>query len=153
MRIKKTNQYIEGGAILRNEYGTSQIDGYSQEFLNGYVLYEDTTEEGTISDITLTDNLSNYKYIEIICKRSSAVGGTSNGFSIHKFPADAPSITLDFSYLGANNLVEYTTVYSLSGTSISILYNVIKTIVLSNNTSSLSLTNGVRITKVIGYKN
>ena len=34
MRIRKTSQYIEGGATLSNEYGTSQEDGYSQEYIN-----------------------------------------------------------------------------------------------------------------------
>lgn len=34
MRIRKTSQYIEGGAGISNEYGTSQTDGYSQSYIN-----------------------------------------------------------------------------------------------------------------------
>ena len=34
MRIKKTSQYIEGGASISNVYGTSQSNGYSQEYMN-----------------------------------------------------------------------------------------------------------------------
>ena len=35
MRIKKTSQYIEGGASLSNVYGTSDENGYTQEYING----------------------------------------------------------------------------------------------------------------------
>lgn len=38
MRIRKTSQYIEGGATLSNTYGTSQKDGYTQEYTNN--LYD-----------------------------------------------------------------------------------------------------------------
>lgn len=34
MRIKKTSQYIEGGASLSNEYGTSNENGYTQNYSN-----------------------------------------------------------------------------------------------------------------------
>ena len=34
MRIKKTSQYIEGGASLSNVYGTSNENGYTQEYIN-----------------------------------------------------------------------------------------------------------------------
>ena len=34
MRIRKTSQYIEGGASISNVYGTSQENGYSQEYCN-----------------------------------------------------------------------------------------------------------------------
>ena len=37
MRIKKTSQYMEGGASISNVYGTSQSDGYSQEYINGII--------------------------------------------------------------------------------------------------------------------
>ena len=39
MRIKKTSQYIEGGASISNVYGTSQENGYSQEYINGLNTY------------------------------------------------------------------------------------------------------------------
>lgn len=34
MRIKKTSQYMQGGASLSNEYGTSDSNGYTQEYIN-----------------------------------------------------------------------------------------------------------------------
>lgn len=43
-RIKKTSQYIEGGASLSNVYGTSNKNGYTQEYINGLETYS-TTEK------------------------------------------------------------------------------------------------------------
>ena len=39
MRIKKTSQYIEGGANLSNEYGTSNENGYTQQYINNLETY------------------------------------------------------------------------------------------------------------------
>lgn len=44
MRIKKTSQYMEGGASLSNVYGTSDENGYTQEYINGLETYS-TTEQ------------------------------------------------------------------------------------------------------------
>lgn len=67
MRIKKTSQYIEGGASLSNVYGTSQSNGYTQEYINGLGTYSTTEQRiGTWIDgkplyrktFYLTSNLS-----------------------------------------------------------------------------------------------
>ncbi len=34
MRIKKTSQYLEDGASISNVYGTSQENGYTQDYIN-----------------------------------------------------------------------------------------------------------------------
>ena len=39
MRIKKTSQYIENGASISNVYGTSQSNGYSQDYINKINTY------------------------------------------------------------------------------------------------------------------
>jgi hypothetical protein len=44
MRIRKTSQYIEGGASLSNVYGTSDSNGYTQEYINNLETYS-TTEQ------------------------------------------------------------------------------------------------------------
>jgi hypothetical protein len=36
-QIQKTSQYIEGGASLSNTYGTSNENGYTQEYINGII--------------------------------------------------------------------------------------------------------------------
>ena len=62
MRIKKTSQYINGGASLSNVYGTSNENGYTQSYINGiiesggtadnyYVKYADGTLICAIKDI------------------------------------------------------------------------------------------------------
>lgn len=45
MRIKKTSQYIEGGASISNVYGTSQENGYTQDYINEKVTPEDWSSE------------------------------------------------------------------------------------------------------------
>lgn len=51
MRIKKTSQYIEGGASLSNEYGTSNSDGYTQSYINELQTYStDEVRVGTWVD-------------------------------------------------------------------------------------------------------
>lgn len=42
MRIKKTSQYMQGGASLSNVYGTSDSNGYTQEYINGLETYSTT---------------------------------------------------------------------------------------------------------------
>lgn len=75
MRIKKVSQYIEGGANLSNVYGTSDENGYTQEYINetlsGEVIWEneDTSQSFARQTITLPDT---YKKVEIIWKRSTS---------------------------------------------------------------------------------
>ena len=42
MRIKKTSQYMQGGASLSNVYGTSDENGYTQEYINELETYSTT---------------------------------------------------------------------------------------------------------------
>lgn len=44
--IQKTSQYIEGGASLSNVYGTSDENGYTQEYINGLHTPTITTISG-----------------------------------------------------------------------------------------------------------
>lgn len=71
-KIQKTSQYIEGGASLSNVYGTSQSNGYSQEYINnafgGVVLWTNSSPTSNFvgQQITLNDNLNNYDYYEVL---------------------------------------------------------------------------------------
>ena len=153
MRIKKTSQYIEGGASISNTYGTSQSNGYSQEFLNGTTIFEDTVNGGVNTDITLTDSISNYKYIEVLCRRG--LRNDNAGYNIIKIPIEATSqnTTLSFSWRGSTYLEEYTAVYTLSGTSMNLSYFVTRKTTISNNTSTLdTTTNNVYVKRITGYK-
>ena len=44
MRIKKTSQYMEGGANLSTVYGTSNTDGYTQSYINSLNTYSSTEQ-------------------------------------------------------------------------------------------------------------
>lgn len=59
MLIKKTSQYIEGGASLSNVYGTSDSNGYTQEYVNNLVdlLQTNKTKAPTSRDcLQITDD-------------------------------------------------------------------------------------------------
>lgn len=68
MRIRKVSQPTQiepGTAQIIDTYSTSTDDGYSCNYINTRVvtLYSDTT--GTDGDVTLSDNVSNYSYLEV----------------------------------------------------------------------------------------
>lgn len=69
-RIKKTSQYIEGGATLSNTYGTSQEDGYTQEYINGLNNY--STDEVRIG--TWINNKPLYRKVVSV----TLINGTVN---------------------------------------------------------------------------
>lgn len=68
-QIQKTSQYIEGGANLSNTYGTSQENGYTQDYINnniepkGVVIYEGTTKYA--NDIMIIPQ--EYKKLDVYC--------------------------------------------------------------------------------------
>lgn len=108
--------------------------------LSGTVLYKDET--GTVGDITLNDNLTNYKKIEIEFSQS-------NWSYIQTFGTDKVYITLV-----ANNLYDSTSVQ-----------NIYQTYILNGNTmkkqyGTWNINDGaftedktmLTITKIIGYK-
>ena len=96
MRIKKTSQYIEGGASLSNVYGTSNENGYTQEYINGLNTYSTTEQRiGTwidgkplyrkvlqSSSITLNDGvvLSTISNIDKVCNMRGMIS-SSTGFN------------------------------------------------------------------------
>ena len=136
---------LEGeGKYISNEYGTSQEIGYSQEYLNGKVLYEDSTS--TVGNITLNDSLANYSRIVLLMKQSdnnywwTEVMDEPNGKTlwITKLQVDR---TQSRYYLFEKR-------YTCSGTSINKAF--IGT--YFSNTNTYSEYDNLRIMKVIGYK-
>lgn len=80
MRIKKTSQYIEGGASLSNVYGTSNENGYTQEYINKLVpnIQSGTVNFGIVNGntatsqtITLSKPYSNTNY-KVFCNFQNA---------------------------------------------------------------------------------
>ena len=69
MRIKKTSQYMQGGASLSNVYGTSNENGYTQEYING--LHAPT--------ITTSGQITYIKYGHIVIMNGKIVANTQEG--------------------------------------------------------------------------
>lgn len=64
-RYNGTSWEAVGGAVLgvNDSYSTSTAQAYSCDFINGTVLYQNSAGSG--SEITLNDNYTNYKRIEV----------------------------------------------------------------------------------------
>ena len=111
--------------------------------LLGTVLYED--EVGTTGDITLSDSVANYDYIEFQCKRGEFVYGSGKLSNINR-----KTISLGTNYTTSSQMYVYSKV-------ITVLENVI-TVVRANlayfsNSSSTSFSSDDShyIVRVIGY--
>lgn len=78
MRIKKTSQYIEGGASISNVYGTSNSNGYSQDYINnainGTILWTNSSPTSNFAgqSITLSEAIENFSKYEVIYKRQAS---------------------------------------------------------------------------------
>lgn len=116
------------------------------ELISGKVLYSDAT--GTTGDITLSDDASNYAYIEIFYKKET--------FNSVKVPnPDGQNVVLDLHYY-YDTVSTYQVVQksiTISGTSITVntdqcLYTNFK----NNSYPTLGPENNIKITKVVGYK-
>ena len=56
------------GNSISNTYGTSQTIGYSQEYLNGKILWTNSSPNSVLAPQDITLNSSNYNYLEIYFK-------------------------------------------------------------------------------------
>ena len=153
MRIKKTSQYIEGGATLSNEYGTSQNNGYSQEYINknigGTLLWTNPSPSSSMSPTNITvEDMSNYDIIEVWF-RQWRTDGTQR---IETKTIKGDQIFLIFNYLSKyqGNLIYITRARVLSiidNTTIQIGQG------YQNYNGTLSESNDVSIPEyIIGYK-
>ena len=75
MRIKKTSQYIEGGASLSNVYGTSNKNGYTQEYLNAKQLTL-TYDNNFTNSSSSAYRVGNILIVKIIGYLSTATANT-----------------------------------------------------------------------------
>lgn len=77
MRIKKTSQYMEGGASLSNIYGTSNENGYTQEYVNN------------LADLLTTNKVTNPTSSNRDCLLVN--DDTVKGINLDFNPSNAPS--------------------------------------------------------------
>ena len=75
MRIRKVSQSTPTASNVVNEYSTSTEDTYSADYINELlkktVLYEN--ENGTSSTITLSENATNFKKLDITLDNKNVV--------------------------------------------------------------------------------
>ena len=102
MRIKKTSQYIEGGANLSNVYGTSNENGYTQEYING-IIDSGSNENG---------NYIKFNDGTMICTKSitGTLGGTAWGnvyYSDHTIGNWAETFTTIYNVVASIDANQY----------------------------------------------
>lgn len=113
MRIKKTSQYLEGGASISNVYGTSTSNGYSQNFLNRFNNLI-KINDGTMGDSSVESFTIEYKKVYLyinthIYQRSIVLitilnGSTYNADVIFKSSNSAtPTISISGTTLTITN--------------------------------------------------
>ena len=125
---------------ITNEYSVATDKGYSCNYLNGVVLYNDTT--GTIGNITLSDTTANYRYIEIYAVDNDS---RTRYFDVFKFNTSSSTFHISSCSASANNFAIFTALYTNNGTTLTneghYLYN-----------GSISSYPVIRVMKIIGYK-
>lgn len=122
MRIKKTSQYIEGGASISNVYGTSQSNGYSQEYCNANFtnpnypkLVASPNTQNNLNFTFTDDSAQDHCYLIVASKwrTDTAFGGmffyrrgtstcftlasTTSGVTLTITPTDANTMSCTFS--------------------------------------------------------
>ena len=154
MRIKKTSQYIEGGANLSNVYGTSNSDGYTQSYINGTVLYETTLTTSTgfyTGTETISEDIKNFKYIDVWAKQK---GGNARCMIFRYFVCNNQIFRGNI-FISATsgtpptNFSFRTAILEITGTTASISDNYNVSMTTSNITTSAD---GITIVKIMGYK-
>ena len=140
MRIKKTSETRPIAGTVVNAYSESQTSAYSCDFINDVLLYDNSS--GTTGNVTLSENASNFRYIEVFVQKSGCYGfirifnpnGKQFGIAIHN-AYDTTSIQQIFAR------------YSISGTTMTKEHEV-----YMNDNGSPTASNDVTVMRVIGYK-
>lgn len=144
--IKKVSETTPTMASIVNGYSTSTQDGYSCDFINNQtvVLYEDTS--GNTSNVTLSDNINNYAYIEIYSR-------WYDSYSIPAVKLNRSNITsgkfnVSWSDVDNNGVIIFAKIWNISSNSITknmfYYYN--------PKTGETSNWDVCYITKVVGYR-
>ena len=113
-----------------------------EKAINGKILFEGNSS----GNIELNDNVSNYNYIEFFYTTNNKISGSKKVLSNSEYAtldANLYSVT-------ASKFILYTRTVAISGTNIS-NYS-FQTIEINNSSTNLINSNGIIITKIVGYK-
>lgn len=144
MAIRKISQTPPTMASIVNATNDSTTDAYSCNYVNGTILYDNTS--GTAGDITLSDTLANYNKIDIQMKQQddslywveTLLNPNGKNLWITKQQVDT----------ARSRYFLFDKRYSLSGTNI----NKTSASLYSSNDGSYSSYDNIRIVKVVGHK-
>lgn len=130
---------------IKNSESNESYETYSCDFLNGTILYQNAT--GTAGNITLSDNVSNYRYLEIFGYDSLFYSNVYTKYDL------SMGQNINISHLSTNggqNRLQ-TAIYEISGTSMT-LKNAYMNVIFGTSINSQKTNNEFNITKIIGYK-
>lgn len=131
-------------STVQNTKTSSNVDTYSCNYLNGTVLYEDAS--GTQNNVTLSDSINNYSYIEIYSRWYTGLSVPAVKLAVGHIQNNR--FIISFNSTDGNHPIIYAKLYSISGTSITKVdfhYYVI-------DTTEYATWDVLYITKVVGYK-
>lgn len=139
---------LEGeGNYISNEYGTSQEIGYSQEYANehygGTILYNNPS--GTSGNITLSDDISNYSFIDVTTINKDTPTET---YGTYRFDTSLSSFRMMGTSIGTNSYYilekKYTKGTNILTASSGRIYN--------SSSGASSNYEPISIIKIVGYK-
>lgn len=141
-----TSEPEEMQEAIKNEHSDSTTDTYACDFTNGVLLYDDST--GSSSEITLSDDISNYSRIKIFY--------TSTVEDSYEFkPSGATlKIALGTKYKTSSLFVQTIGTYSCNGNKLTPQLDECGYCSTSTSGSTMHWdnTNYCNIKKVVGYK-
>lgn len=148
MYIKKVFQGELPENKILDAYSESKTDAYSCNYLNGTELYSDET--GTTGNITLNDNIPNYKCIEVFAKDGDGALFPAQKYFINN--KNSVSIKINGLFNVDGGVYPSGSTYTITGTSMTFKYHYRAIVVDGFQPYAGSSTSNIYITKIIGYK-
>ena len=111
--------------------------------MQGTILYEDET--GTTGNVTLSDSVANYDYIEIQCRKPDFIYSSGKLYNVN-----GKTISLNASYTTATHMYIYAKTITINEKQI----NVVRTNLtyLNQSGNALATDDSNFITRVVGYR-
>ena len=144
MYMKLNNNLLN----IKNTHSTSETDVYSANYVNekieGTILYNNSS--GTNSDITLSDNISNYSTIEFYAINRD---DSDESLGIYKFDANKSKFLIQGNNVTSNSFSIFIKEYIVDTNNNKKLNANTGRLYANNTTSNYEV---FQIIKVIGYK-
>ena len=149
MRIKKTSETTPTMASVVNQTNSSTEDAYSCKYSNehfgGTILYENAS--GTDSEITLSDNYSNYSYIEVYYGWNADNAFPYGCMSTKVDLASTSNVLISYNLGGSNWYINLYECWSLNNDN-----KLTRVERFQHNQAGYNASTQTKITKIIGYK-